>query len=463
MDIIYKEALSNWIEVFLSRGVFVTDENLKVILWNRWLEERSGIPSEKVLGKRVLDVFPAIREKKADRYYYQALHGEAILLAQRLHKFLLPMPPKKDYSCYFTNMQQTVQIAPLVSGWDVVGTVTMIEDVTERIVGEILLKKEAEAARRAEQMVKKERDLAQHYLDIAGVMLLVLDRNGNISLINRKGCEILGYNNEELIGKNWFEVCLPEEDGEKIKGVFISIMEGRIEGYRQFENRVKTRSGEMRIISWNNTLLRDESGQITGTLSSGEDITEKKRLEEALKAMSITDELTGLYNRRGFITLSERQLKIAERARNKMLLFFIDLDGMKWINDTLGHKAGDEALIATAQILRETFRESDIVARVGGDEFVVLAVDTRMTSADKLYRRIKEKVKKYNSERNGPYNLSLSVGYSHFGPDKPKRLDELMEEADRMMYEEKKGKKGEESLFSPGHAEHNPYRSQQDV
>jgi len=269
----------------------------------------------------------------------------------------------------------------------------MIEDVTERVYKEMLLKKKAEILKEAEEAAKKERDLAQHYLNIVGVIIIILDENGNIGLINKRGCEILGYKKEELIGKNWFDTFIVDSEKEEVKRVFKDLMAGNIEPFEEYENLVKTRNHGIRIIHWHNTILKDSKGKITGTLSSGDDITEKKQLEEVLKSIVITDELTGLNNRRGFLTLAQQQLKIAQRAGENMLLFFIDIDNMKWINDTFGHKMGDIALKNTAKILKKTYRESDIISRLGGDEFAVLVLDTQPSNAQILIERLKENVK----------------------------------------------------------------------
>lgn len=233
---------------------------------------------------------------------------------------------------------------------------------------------------------------------------------------------------------------------EELKNVFGAIMKGDLEAYKEYENAIKTKKGELRIISWRNTLLKDKSGRIIGTLSSGEDITERKRLEEALKEMAITDELTGLYNRRGFLILSQQQLKLAVRSKTGIILFFIDLDNMKWINDNLGHKAGDMALIKTAQTLKENFRESDIIGRLGGDEFAVLAVEAEHRFAEDITARIRKSLKDLNSQEQHLFKLSLSIGYSRFDPKNPKSLDQLIEEADQAMYEEKIKKKQGRSM-----------------
>jgi diguanylate cyclase (GGDEF)-like protein len=172
-----------------------------------------------------------------------------------------------------------------------------------------------------------------------------------------------------------------------------------------------------------------------------EDISERKRLEEEIRTLAVTDPLTGLYNRRGFITLSERQLKIAERTVDRLLLLFADLDGMKWINDHLGHLKGDEALIGLAGILKKVFRGTDIVARVGGDEFAVLAVGTSAEHPELLRKRLQQQIDLYNSQEHRDYQLSLSIGIIQSDPDNPIGIDDLMSRADEQMYEHKKSKR----------------------
>lgn len=129
----------------------------------------------------------------------------------------------------------------------------------------------------------EEKDKKQMYLDIAEVILVALDKNGQITLINRKGCRILGYEYGELIGKNWFETCLPLKIRYDVFNVFKQLMEGKIEAVEYFENPVLNSTGEERLIAWHNAILRNEHGDIAGTLSSGQDITEQKQAENELK------------------------------------------------------------------------------------------------------------------------------------------------------------------------------------
>jgi len=130
----------------------------------------------------------------------------------------------------------------------------------------------------------KEKNRAQEYLDIAGVIIVALDSKGSISLLNKTGCSVFGCKEEKLIGKNWFDCCLPKKEGRKVKKVFNKLMQGKIKPVEYYENPILTTSGEERIIAWHNTLLMDDDGKITGTLSSGEDITERKKIEEDLRA-----------------------------------------------------------------------------------------------------------------------------------------------------------------------------------
>jgi diguanylate cyclase (GGDEF)-like protein len=171
------------------------------------------------------------------------------------------------------------------------------------------------------------------------------------------------------------------------------------------------------------------------------DISDRKIMEERLRSTSITDMLTGVLNRRGFFTLAHKQWKLADRSRKAMALLFIDLDGLKQINDDWGHRAGDLALIDTARILKESFRESDIIARIGGDEFSVLITELAETDMmDVITRHVYENVEKHNKEGRRSYHLSISMGVVNYDPDHPRSVDELMTEADALMYENKKRK-----------------------
>ena len=165
---------------------------------------------------------------------------------------------------------------------------------------------------------------------------------------------------------------------------------------------------------------------------------ERHRMLAQLRAMSLTDELTGLYNRRGFLTLAEQQLKMANRTKTEKFLLYTDLDDLKQVNDKLGHHEGDRALVGVAQILKETFRESDIIARMGGDEFTVLL--TTGVDAEWLPSRLQQNIEAYNKRAKRTYKLSLSLGLVRYDPVNPCNIDELLASADKLMYEQKRSK-----------------------
>ena len=170
-----------------------------------------------------------------------------------------------------------------------------------------------------------------------------------------------------------------------------------------------------------------------------DDVTEQKKLEEEIRVLSITDPLTGLFNRRGFIALAEQQMKTANRTHKKLLLFFIDLDGMKAVNDTWGHEEGDRLLVNAANLLKQTFRESDILARIGGDEFTVLAAVISETP-EIVLARFNHRISRHNALPDQRYEISMSIGISVYDPATHCSLDELMSRADSLMYAQKKEK-----------------------
>ncbi len=199
-------------------------------------------------------------------------------------------------------------------------------------------------------------------------------------------------------------------------------------------------------------VMRDVSGKATHLVGANWDVTKRKvELDELhaarvaleqhaneLRLLSVTDELTGLLNRRGFLAVAEPALKVAAHNRQKRVIAYFDLNGMKQINDTLGHKVGDLALVETAKILRKVFRDSDVVARLGGDEFVVL-VSGADAATEKIHDRVRQAVTEFNAG-GAPFRLSLSVGTSTYDGTNPAPLEQLLVQADARMYEKKRAR-----------------------
>jgi two-component system cell cycle response regulator len=167
---------------------------------------------------------------------------------------------------------------------------------------------------------------------------------------------------------------------------------------------------------------------------------ERSALIKKIRGMTLVDDLTGLYNARGFKALAEKHLNLAKRLGMSILIYFIDIDGMKYINDTFGHNEGNEAIKNTANILKATFRESDVISRLGGDEFVVLLMEKGGLTSEILDSRLQNNIQSFNLKNKGKYEISISSGFSRYTLEKPVSLDELLEEADRLMYENKRKK-----------------------
>jgi diguanylate cyclase (GGDEF)-like protein len=172
------------------------------------------------------------------------------------------------------------------------------------------------------------------------------------------------------------------------------------------------------------------------------DITEQLRHEQALRELSVTDSLTGLYNRRGFLTLAHGHLALAQRHKRSVSLILADLDNLKGINDQYGHAAGDRALAAVARILRQTYRSADVVARLGGDEFAVFPLEVAEDAVPRLVERLEQHLEEHNRLRVDPFALSISVGVGRYNPEECRTVNDLLEAADARLYERKRQRQG---------------------
>lgn len=199
------------------------------------------------------------------------------------------------------------------------------------------------------------------------------------------------------------------------------------------------------------TLRRQIGSALKGVLLFQTNLEQKNEKEKLVKELerkyielqnlSLRDDLTSLYNRRAFITLGEQHLRLAQRTKKIFLLFFADMDGLKAINDTYGHSEGDIAIMNSAEILRQSFRQADIIARFGGDEFTIIAIDAGKEDSSTLKANFLKNIRKYNRTAKKPYKLGISMGVASYEYDSPKTFENLLSEADRDLYKQKQYKK----------------------
>lgn len=306
-----------------------------------------------------------------------------------------------------------VTTRPISLDGQVVAAVAVFRDSTERKT----------AARELLESEQRYRVLADASFEGVAITKagIILDTNENFA-------RWLGYEPRELSGRLGIELFSPAHRER--------VMHAASNAEIAYEAEMLRRDGTTFPVEVRGRFLqfRDEKVRIAVV----RDITEKKLREAELEALSLRDALTGLYNRRGFLELAGHELKAAERERQHCALFYADLDGMKQINDQLGHAVGDQALSSTADLLRRVFRASDIISRLGGDEFAIFAPDCDEAGVESSRARLGRAIEELNESRICPYRLSISTGASVWNPERPINLTRLLEAADASMYEQKR-------------------------
>ena len=337
------------------------------------------------------------------------------------------------------------------------------------------LNRELSQRKQTEQAIAQQKSLLQSILDTCNDAIIVADGTGKIILRNpaalRMHSDLVDRVGEEVPSKLGYyrpdtKTLFPYQDlplSRALQGEHVDNVEMCL--HPACEPEVRWALGSSR------PLINEE--KILGAVVFYRDITERKELEnklasytEELKASNVelqkaqvaleqlasVDELTGLHNRRGFLALAAQSIKLAHRSQKSFALVFADLDGLKKINDTLGHADGDLAISDAAHVLSDSFRHCDVLGRLGGDEFAILMSDADEQSAQIVKKRLADKVDKLNAERHRPYTLSLSVGMMICNSDEKVSLEVLLSRADALMYEEKKKKGANRAVYVAGNS-----------
>jgi len=312
-------------------------------------------------------------------------------------------------------------------------TISPVKNKMGVTIAATIVSKDITERKKAEELILQSKQDWENTFNTITDMITVHDKNYNIIRANKAAEKILGL--PFLAGEN---KCFKFYHGtdKPLDGCpSCSCLDtGKAANFEIYEPHLNMYL-EIRAIP-----RFDGSANLVGLIHVVRDITERKGMEEKLQEMSITDELTGLLNRRGFFSLAQKQLLSAERKGREMAVIYADMDDLKEVNDTWGHKEGDTALIEVANIFRNTFRESDIISRLGGDEFAVLVEVSDTNDEVYITNRLNENLNTINKQANRHYDLKLSIGMVRFDLANPVTIDELLSKSDKLMYANKKQK-----------------------
>jgi diguanylate cyclase (GGDEF)-like protein len=431
---------------FFPDATFVIDCDGRVIAWNKVIAEMTGIAKAHIIGR-------------GDYEYAVPFYGErrpilidlALLSVSEFNKL------KKLYDVIGWS-GDTLYSETYVSGayggrgaylWaaasklydadgSIMGAISTIRDITKRKQAEVALQ---EAHKRLDEIIEFLPDAT-----------FVIDCDGRVIAWNKAMAEMTEIPKPQMIGRGDYEYAIPfygerrpilidfalqsGSEFNKLKKLYDVIgwsgdtlySEAYVSG---------TYSGRGAYLWGAASKLHDTDGSVIGAIETIRDITKQKRFEEQLKYYSMHDQLTGLYNR----TFFEEELKRLSTSREYPLtIISSDLDGLKRINDTMGHGTGDQLLVACADVLRKSLRDSDILARVGGDEFTAILPCTDAKTGENIFARIRENVDRYNREHGEP-PLSLSLGAAT-AETKEISFKDIFKQADDLMYRDKKLKDG---------------------
>jgi diguanylate cyclase (GGDEF)-like protein/PAS domain S-box-containing protein len=396
-------SLQGIVDVSRDAIIGVTTEGV-IMSWNRGARGIYGYTSKEALGSQISMLFDHRHGHEANDLFEKVTRGENVTQHEMVHL-------KKGR----TPIDVSLTICPIMEGKAITGASVVARDITER--------KRAAGS------------LAQQAAAMKASMdgMAIINHHGVCIYLNDAYAKTFGYTYpERLIGASW-EMFYFEDELKRLKEQIMPAV-WRDGSWRGEAMGLKLSGGTFPLE------ISISSVDGGGLVHVVRDITERKKLEETLRNSSLKDDLTGLFNRRGLLKQAAPYFDFARRQKETLLLLFIDLDGMKRINDEFGHNEGDNALINTATILNRSFRSSDIIARLGGDEFTVLVTDLNASKEDAI-ARLNENLKAYNASETCNHKLSFSIGVATLEPERMTCFEELLEQADQAMYEQKRMKR----------------------
>lgn len=390
----------------INDAITIHDKNFAILRVNKSAENLFGLPYDKIKKLTCFELYHGTDTPPHDCPCYVMFKSGAATTIEKFEPHL--------------NKHVEIKVIPHFEGKEISKIVHIVTDITER--------------KQIDDKLKQSEEKYRSILETTDDSIYIVDNECRYIYINRKHQVRLGISDDAYIGKTYADYHTSEETqwfSEKIQRAFES---GKA---RQYEHMSK-RDNNHFILTLSPVWLSD--GEIFAVSVISKNVTEIKQMQDKLRILTITDDLTSLYNRRGFFSLAEHQLKISARLKKGFFLLYADIDNLKYVNDKFGHGEGDQLIIKAADVLKESFRNSDIIARIGGDEFIIFPVEAAEGSTDAVLNRFQESIDRINEGSAHKYPLSLSIGKAYYDPSNPCSVEELLQIADSSMYEVKASK-----------------------
>ncbi|MCY7344625.1 MAG: diguanylate cyclase [Pyrinomonadaceae bacterium] len=390
---------------------YMKDEAGRLVYTNKVFERQFNIEENGLLGKTDFDYLP-------DDVAAVARKNDALVLSKWEPAEIIENVPTPDGSAsHWLSLK-----FPFLDGRGrkFVGGVSL--DITARTLAEEKLN---ESERRYRHLF----ELSPGFINVHGL-------DGVITSVNEAAANALGYQPAEIVGKSLADFLIPAAR-RFFKDYLQRMSKSDLEEGIFY---LLSKTGEVRIWQYRNRLFK-EGGAADYVLGCAQDVTDLQRVQEELRSLTLTDDLTSLYNRRGFFALAGQALRYARRTNKNCILIYADLDNLKLVNDRFGHETGSQMIVDASTVFRSFFRDSDIAARLGGDEFVILVQDISEAGTEVIKDRLQAKIEDLNLKNSRSYSLSISFGIARFDPKSAMSIEELVAEADRLMYLQKQLKK----------------------
>ncbi len=389
--------------------------------WNRGAQELFGYTAAEVVGRPISILVPPSRRDELALILGQIKRGESV------------------------EPLETVRIAKNGHEIDVSLRISLIYDADDRLVGASSIARSITRQKQLELQLRR----SSRYFDLARDLTVTAGFDGRFKSANPALERVLGWTEHELLARQFVDLVHPD-DREATLRELRKLADGEVT--LSFVNRYAAKDGSYRWLDWHAIVPPDEPLMY----ASARDVTERITMEAQLQHLADHDALTGLFNRRRFTEELERALARSRRRDDTGAVLFLDLDGFKFVNDTLGHAAGDALIARVGGLLRRTVRQTDTLARMGGDEFAVLLEDCDRAAAVNVAEKLLETLRRdalAGTERRG--RLSSSIGIALFGGDEQVSADELVVEADIAMYEAKDEGKDRHAVYDLMRRRHN--------